>query len=525
MTDSQSSPRRVLIAGIFHETHTFLDGVTGLDEFHALRGEEFFSAIGDASPLAGVMETARDLGWDVVPGIDCRATPSAIVEDAVVEDWWEELEPIAINAAAEGLAAIYLVLHGAMTSQSIPDVEGDVLSRLRSIPGLETVPIGGVTDLHANFTPLMAQHSNALVTYRRNPHSDAKEVAAHAARLLDRIVTTGLAPRTLFAHPRIMWPPTGTATADEPMRSLEARARQIEAEGEGVLAVNVHAGFSFADTPETGASFSIVTTGDREIALSYLDELCQMAIDARGKGNVVDPPIHEVMPLVRELLSQPGKGPIILVEPSDNIGGGAPGDGVGVLRVLVEQGIENSAVVINDPKAVASIADLAPGATRTLSIGGKGSRLSGGPIELEVELVSTSDGRFTLEDPQSHLASLTGLHIDMGPSAVVRHAGISILLTTNKTPPMDLGQLRSQGIVPEEKAVIAVKAAVAHRQAYDPITRASFNVGTPGPCASELRGLPFHLVKRSIYPLDETVEAWTKHRVAPKPEHPNWSNA
>ncbi len=68
---------------------------------------------------------------------------------------------------------------------------------------------------------------------------------------------------------------------------------------------------------------------------------------------------------------------------------------------------------------------------------------------------------------------------------MVRSAGVTILLTSKKTPPFDLGQLRSQGVEPETLSVIGVKAAVAHRRAYDRITKASFTVATPGPCSSD----------------------------------------
>jgi microcystin degradation protein MlrC len=85
----------------------------------------------------------------------------------------------------------------------------------------------------------------------------------------------------------------------------------------------------------------------------------------------------------------------------------------------------------------------------------------------------------------------------------VRHAGIRILLTSRKTPPFDLGQWRSQGVNPEELSVIGVKAAVAHRRAYDPIAHASYTVDTPGPCSSNLRGFPFRHVRRPVFPLDD----------------------
>ena len=214
---------------------------------------------------------------------------------------------------------------------------------------------------------------------------------------------------------------------------------------------------------------------------------------------MIPPPLESVM----EEVAAQESGPVLIVEPSDNIGGGAPGDATSVLRALIKHGISPAAVVINDPAAVQALAGCASGDRRTLSIGGKGSRLAEGPIELECEFVSASDGKFTLEDPHSHLASMAGNHINMGPCAVVRNAGVSILLTSRKTPPFDLGQLRSQGIEPEQQRVIGVKAAVAHRRAYDKIAVASYTVDTPGPCSSNLASLPYAKIRRPIYPLDE----------------------
>jgi microcystin degradation protein MlrC len=51
--------------------------------------------------------------------------------------------------------------------------------------------------------------------------------------------------------------------------------------------------------------------------------------------------------------------------------------------------------------------------------------------------------------------------------------------------------------------VIGVKAAVAHRRAYDRVVKASFTVATPGPCSSDLRGFPYQHVRRPIVPLDD----------------------
>ncbi|MDB6138536.1 MAG: family peptidase [Verrucomicrobiaceae bacterium] len=481
---------RILVAGLFHETHTFLEGTTCRADFQVLRGAEMLACEGDSSPLGGVLECARDFDWEILAAVDYRAQPSALVEDAVIESFWAELEHAVRQALSTGLDGIYLVLHGAMVSQSYLDVEGEVLERLRALSGAAEVPIFGVFDLHANFTQKMARLANCLVAYRENPHTDGREMAQYAAHLLQLSLLSGQVPRMIWRRPGIVWPPTGTATAAAPMKTLETQARLLE-EQPGICAANVVAGFSFADTPDTGVSFVLAGTGsDRELE-EGLDCLCALAESVHAQGLVVDPPVDEVL---ATLLPLP-PGLTVLVEPSDNIGGGAPGDGTGLLRALLRHGFTHAAVAINDPEAVRTLQARSPGDRISLSIGGKGSRLDAGPLELEVELVSKRSGRFELEDKQSHLASMCGDVFDMGDCALVRHAGVTLLLSSVKTPPFDLGQWRSQGIEPTELSVIGVKAAVAHRRAYDGIAARMLWVDTPGPCSSNLAQFPYQHLK------------------------------
>jgi|UniRef100_UPI003783C015 microcystin degradation protein MlrC len=465
---------RILLASLFHETHTFLDGTTTLADFQIRRGDELFACKGDASPLGGVIEIADEFGWQIIPTADYRAQPSAMVEDEVIEQFWSDIAPAAAKADYE---AIYLVLHGAMTSQTILDVEGEILRRLRSIT---QVPIFGVFDLHANFSPAMAELADCLVAYRENPHTDAREAGLIAARLLNRCLTTGQRPRMQLKQPGLIWPPTGTGTASDPMLSLEAMARQFERENDSLWCMSIVAGFSFADTPDTGVSFVVCTTDD---AAAQLGSLAQRARELTHLGQITDPPADEVLAGLKPL----PEGLTVLVEPSDNIGGGAPGDCTGLLRVLIRHGVQNAAICINDPQAVR---DLEAG-IRRIHLGGKGSRLDAGPLELEVELIALNDGRFELEDKNSHLASMCGDVFDMGRCAVVQHGGLTILISSVKTPPFDLGQWHSQGIAVEKLSVVAVKAAVAHRRAYDKIAARMLWVDTPGPCSSNLAALPY----------------------------------
>lgn len=471
--------KTILVAGLFHETHTFVDDTTSLSDFQIRRGDEMLECIGDASPLGGVLEYAKSQSWEMLPSIDYRCVPSGTVDDEVVESWWNDFET-AWNPDCDG---IFLVLHGAMTAETIRDVEGELLKRIRKLAG-DQKPIFGVYDLHANFSPAMAAHADCLVSYRENPHSDARESAVRAANLLAKCFDTAR-PRMHLRQANILLPPTGCGTADDPMKSLEEMARAME--GGEVWGVNIAAGFAFGDTPDTGLSFQVITTGSKELAELNLSKLEKLAEELKEHGRGNDETLEAVMLRLHESIN----GLTALIEPSDNIGGGAPGDCTGCLRALIDFKIENSGVCINDPETVTKLSGGQIGSKATLPIGGKGSKLDLGPLELEVELISRGSGQFELEDKQSHMASMVGDFADMGDCAVVRHGGVTILLTSRKTVPFDLGQWRSQGIDPAKFNVIVVKAAVAHRKVYDPITTRSFWVDTPGPCSSNLKRLPY----------------------------------
>lgn len=493
--------RRILLAGLFHETHTFVSSVTGLADFTTRRGQQILDRWGDGSTIDGFLEVAAGEDWEVIPIVEFTALPSGTVEHSVLETYWTELETglrEALSTSA-GLDGIWLALHGAMVTSECEDPEGELLSRIRRIPGAEALPLFGVFDLHATFTAQMAQHANGLVAYRENPHADARDSAVRSARLLSRALATAIVPSMLSKTAPVIWPPTGTGTADRPMRDLEQLARDIEAADPSIWAMNVIAGYAFSDVPDAGVSFSLVTVGERAAAEAALDQMVETAIGLREFGVPKEWDLDEVLARTAEA----SDGPIIIVEPSDNIGGGAPGDGTAVLRGLLRHGIGNAAVAIADPEAVKALQDTKPGETRRIAVGGKGSELGGEPVEINATLVSLSDGRFSLEDRNSHLAASQGMAFNMGPSAVVTVGGkVTVLITSRKTPPFDLAQLRSQGIIPEDLAVIGVKAAVAHRRAYDPIAAASYTVATAGPCASDLTLLPYERIRRPIFPLD-----------------------
>ena len=331
--------------------------------------------LGDASQLDGFLTVAKRHGWEVVPGAIYTGGASGTVDHAVFEAFWADVKPALEQALAGGLDAIHLSLHGAMVTSACDDPEGELLARIRAMPGAENLPIYGVCDLHGTLTPKMGALSDCLIFYRECPHTDQFDSAVLSTQLLARCLKTGIRPKQHVLVTPIVWPPTGTGTRDGPMRALEDAARRMEKEIPGVLAVNVVGGYAFSDVPHAGVAFSVITEGSDADAHAALRQLGKIAWTMREGGI---PRQHDLDQVVREF-KPGGKGPVLLVEPADNIGGGAPGDGTDVMRALLKYDVQGAGVVIADKEAVAALQAAPIGGKVTLAIGGKSARWTPDP--------------------------------------------------------------------------------------------------------------------------------------------------
>ncbi len=112
-----------------------------------------------------------------------------------------------------------------------------------------------------------------------------------------------------------------------------------------------------------------------------------------------------------------------------------------------------------------------------------------------------ADGRWIHEGPEN-----AGMPVEMGQTAVVRVGGINLVLTSVKSMPGDLQQLKPVGIAPARQKIIVVKAAVRWRAEYSPIVKHSIDVGTPGSASGRCGGQSSPSIRTPIGP----NERWLK---------------
>ena len=70
-----------------------------------------------------------------------------------------------------------------MVAEHLDDGEGEILARVRKVIGKD-LPLVASLDLHANVTPEMVEHADALIAYRTYPHVDMADTGRASARHL-----------------------------------------------------------------------------------------------------------------------------------------------------------------------------------------------------------------------------------------------------------------------------------------------------------------------------------------------------
>lgn len=497
-----TSTYRIAVGGIAHETHSFATHPTGLDDFRKQSlffGKDILAELaGGKSATAGMIDNARP-DWLLLPTAYAGAMPAGLVTADAFAIILGELT--ARLAQAMPLDGVLLALHGAMVAEGELDAESAILQAVRNVVGNET-PIVITLDMHGNISPRTVDLADVLIAYDENPHIDPYDRGREAADVMARLLAGEIRPTAGYAHPSLMLAPQATGTADLPLLAVHARAAEMEAE-DAVVNVSVFGGFAYSDTPDAGVSLIVTTDNDPDLAQRYADELAAILMANR---NAALPEFVSPEKAVQQALAMPG-GPIILVDSADNIGGGTPGDGTDALRAMLDAGVVDGTVVLADPEAVTICWEAGEGATVELEVGGKCDEWHGAPIRVMGRVERLSHGTFTAELANNHSAAFFGNTIRMGRTAWLRtgdldRGGINILLNERKTPPFDLAQLRSVGIIPEEQKMIAVKSAVAYRAAYLPIAAGVIEMDTAGLCSANLERFPYKHVRRPILPLD-----------------------
>lgn len=484
---------KVLVGGIYHESHSFSNVPTDLDSFRETLFLEGWDSIeqlrGTTSEMAGFIQGSEKFGFEIVPTLWAWGVATGPVRSGAVDHMIGIVKDR--FTAAEKIDGILFALHGAMVAEQDRDGDGYILSRFRDFAG-DSVPIVITLDLHANVSERMVEIANAIVGYDTYPHTDQVDRGLEAAEILVRTIRGEIKPVMAMVKAPMVVVPNKQFTNSAPMNKVLELAHEIE-QDDRVISVTVASGFAYSDVAEIGSSAIVITNDEPVLAKESAERIARSTWDAREDFLPDLPSIKEAVSAAITSTSRP----VILADAGDNIGAGTPGDSTFVLRELLDQNAASAVVIIADKESVEKAVSAGIGSSVDLAVGGKTDRFHGDPIRLEAKVTFISDGVFT---NRGHMRD--GIVENMGKTAVVECRGIRIILTEIKMPPWNLEQLRSVGISPEHEEIIVLKSAVAFRAAYEPIAGEIIEVNSPGLSSVDLRQFDFKNIRRPLFPFD-----------------------
>jgi microcystin degradation protein MlrC len=479
---------RLFTATLATETNTFSPMPTSLESYR----EGVFYRPGEhpidaprmcTAPLFVGRARANKEGFELIEGSCFAASPAGTTNRADYETMRDEiLEQLKAALPVDGLL---LGLHGAMVAHGYDDVEGDIIERARAIVGPNCV-IGVELDPHCHLTMKRMAKSDIVVLYKEFPHTDVVE---RAEDMLDLVLATlrgKIKPvMSVYDCRQIQSYPTTI----QPMRGLVDRIMAMEGK-DGILSVSIAHCFPYGDVAEIGTRVLVIADGDKKKADALATGLGEELVSLRGKTR---PPYSDVKGGIGEGVAF-NDLPVVIADPADNAGGGAPSDNTEILQHLIDNKVENACIgPIWDPIAVRICFDAGLGAKIDLRFGGKIAVTSGQPIDAEVEIVGLKRDAWQSFGPTQ---------VPLGDCAAVRVGEVDVVLITKRTQATGLELFTNLGIDPTQKKIVVVKSTNHFMAAYGPIAKKVIYVDSSGPLKRDPAKVPYTKVERPIWPLD-----------------------
>lgn len=477
---------RIAIGGFLHETNTFAptkatyqDFVNGGGWPAMSRGAELLKATHNINVgMSGFVAEAEKAGWELVPTVWCGASPSAHVR----EDAYERVAAMIVDgiAAAGDLDGVYLDLHGAMVTEHLDDGEGEILARVRKVIG-ENLPLVVSLDLHANVTPAMMEHADALIAYRTYPHIDMADTGRAAARHMALLLGSRQRFAKAFRQLPFLIPISWQCTDIEPCKSIYLKLAALESED--IPTLSFAPGFPAADFPDCAPAIFAYgkIQADADAAANTIAALiASHETDFDGRIYTPDEGVRHAMNVAAR-----ARKPVVIADTQDNPGAGGDSDTTGMLRALLANGATKAAIgVIVDPASADAAHAAGQGETISLSLGGKSGIPGDAPFEGEFVIESLSDGRFIAPGPY-----FGGSQMDLGPSACLRIGDVRIVVGSRKAQLADQAMFRFVGIEPTEQSILVNKSSVHFRADFDPIAEEIIVCAAPGAMPADTAAL------------------------------------
>ena len=490
---------RIAVGGYEHETNTFSTVPVTSEMIHnaTLAGQSIINRCSGIKCMnGGTIDACRDFDIDLVPAIGAEITSCGPTQKSAFEEFRDRMtEELWLAHCQKPLDAIALNIHGAGVAEGYPDLEAELLRKVRARFG-DDIPIGITLDLHANVTPEMIKLCNIIIGFKTYPHTDTYESAYKVIRLLYEQLTGG--KRFHQALVRLPWhiAPAAGVTLSGPAHDIMLFDQKLSEQCPALFDVTFFHGFPYADVPFSGASVTAVAETADE-AICYARRAAEYAWSIRHEFNAPINSASRAMDLAEKV-----KGIAVINEGSDNPGGGTPGDGTHLLREMLNRDLPASVYgYIHDPEVVSKALAAGPGGYIDCSLGGKTDKRHGEPIVIKKALVRTiSDGSYIIKNPMG-----AGGTENLGLTVLLQVGNVGVIVSEGRNQTLDDGPFRIVGIDWRDMHIIALKSAQHFKAWWKDKADAMIPCDSEGIHSADLRIFDFRYLDKDFYPFADNT--------------------
>jgi len=463
---------KIAAAGIAIECATFSPLPSELSDFEVLRADALLSRYSFAASYADV---------DFSPIMQAHAVPGGVLRRSVYDDLKAEI--LAGLRAGGPWHGVYLDMHGAMAVDGIEDAEADFIGAVRDLVGPAAL-ISASYDLHGNLSSAIMDQLDLISAYRTAPHEDALETRARAFDLLVNCLRAGFRPFKAFIPIPLLLSGERAMTIVEPGKRVYAEIENV-IDGDAVLDASLLVGFTWADQARSQAA-AVALGKDKDATWRAARLLAGAYWDARHDFNFGVPTGNTDECIAMALASSAST--VFLSDSGDNVTGGAAGDVPYVLERLLAHSVPKTLYAgLADAAAVDACFNAGPGATLTLSLGGKLDPAHGQPLSV------------TGAVKQVYAGANSGRRVSF------RIDNVDVILSERRLAFTTLAQFSELDIDPLAYRIVCLKLGYLFPD-FQRIAPEAIMAFSPGAINALPETLSFHKIQRPMYPFDRDFD-------------------
>jgi microcystin degradation protein MlrC len=485
--------KSMFIGGIWHETNTFSNKKTFIKDFKSYQWIENKNLIKKSlhtnTEIGGFLDVLNQKNLNVIPSLFAAAVPSGIVTK---NTFLKIVKKIIHYLNKNEIDGVLLALHGALVVEDVVLPEHFLIAEIKQKLN-KNIPVVATFDLHANLSLELFKITDVLIGYDTFPHIDMRARGREAALQLCEMIKNRKKPKKYFKKLPILTVPQMQSTNESPMKEI-MKSVFISEKKNDVFSISVVPGFPYSDIKDLG--LTVIGYGSN---LNVIREECEEISNLiKAYKKKFTPKILTLQNLQTKLLNFKNlKKPIIITDPSDNVGGGALGNNTEILEILLKYKLSGTILIwapyLREKNYKGNLFNDFINPYNTY-YDNKSLKINGNIIFKATNFSYERDGLY-----------MTGQKVKMGNVLVIKTKfNLKVILTENRVMPFDDKHIKVFGIDPKQEDIIVTKSGSAWKIAFGEIAKTVLNVDTEGICSSNVKNFRYsnNNVKK-YWPLNE----------------------